>query len=87
VDSGSPPVLCINNKVDATAQPTATLDIGGVDFPTAVLGQLEGELTFLTLLWQQRRSATLHKINSFLILPFNRGWVNSLKLRMSTNHN
>jgi hypothetical protein len=35
-----------NNKVDATARSTATLDIAGVEFPASAVGQLEGELTF-----------------------------------------
>lgn len=35
-----------DNKVDATARSAATLDIGGVEFPAAAVGQLEGEATF-----------------------------------------
>jgi len=35
-----------NNKVDAIARSTETLDIAGVEFPAAAVGQLEGELTF-----------------------------------------
>ncbi len=35
-----------NNQVDGTARPARTLEIGGVDVPTELIGQLEGELTF-----------------------------------------
>lgn len=35
-----------NNKVDAIARPATNLEIGGIDFPTELIGQLEGELTF-----------------------------------------
>lgn len=35
-----------DNRVDATAQSATTLDIGGVEFPAAAVGQLEGEATF-----------------------------------------
>lgn len=35
-----------NNKVEGTARSAETLEIGGVEFPLALVGQLEGELTF-----------------------------------------
>jgi len=39
-------LLYNNNRVDATAQSTETLDIAGIEFPLSAVGQLEGELTF-----------------------------------------
>lgn len=79
-----------NNKVDATAQPTATLDIGGVDFPTAVLGQLESELTFPnTSLATASISYFALKINSFLIryIAFQSSWSKQFKAQDSASHN
>ncbi|MBE9191084.1 hypothetical protein IQ230_12110 [Gloeocapsopsis crepidinum LEGE 06123] len=35
-----------NNRVDAIARPAEVLEIGGIEFPLAVVGQLEGSLTF-----------------------------------------
>jgi hypothetical protein len=35
-----------DNRVDATAQSTATLEVGGIEVPVSAIGQLEGELTF-----------------------------------------
>ncbi len=35
-----------NNRVEGTARSAETLEIGGVEFPLALVGQLEGELTF-----------------------------------------
>jgi len=35
-----------NNRVDAIARPAEVLEIGGIEFPLAAVGQLEGSLTF-----------------------------------------
>lgn len=39
-------LLYNDNRVDATAQSTATLEVGGIEVPVSAIGQLEGELTF-----------------------------------------
>lgn len=39
-------LLYNDNKVDATAQSTETLEVAGIEVPISELGQLEGELTF-----------------------------------------
>lgn len=38
-------LLYNDNRVDATAQSTATLEISGIEFPVSAISQLEGELT------------------------------------------
>ncbi|MUL34917.1 hypothetical protein [Gloeocapsopsis dulcis] len=39
-------VVYQNNRVDAIARPAEVLEIGGIEFPLAAVGQLEGSLTF-----------------------------------------